>query len=142
MINFNFANSYKQLLLSPEAINDLEDFLGRNFNSPNNQVVNKCAQLYRELLYEMNQIVGGYYSSLTYITKYKWKVSLDSGCYFVLSIVCDSNYRNVLFVIENFFFPVPLNGIYSILSERKIRIKESQLRRIIKESIKRTLNII
>ena len=142
MISFNFANSYKELALTPEAINDLEDFLGRNFNSPRQEVVSRCAQLYRELIYEMNQIVGGYYSSLTYLTKHKWKVTLDSGCYFVVSIVCDNYYRNVLFVIENFFFPVPLSGVYSILKECKvIKLPESQLRAMIRESIKRVLSL-
>jgi hypothetical protein len=65
----------------------------------------------------------------------------ESNVYFTYNIVSDGT-KNVV-IIYDIFFPIPLKGIYSILKEsyKVIKINQTQLRKLIQESIKKVLNI-
>ena len=117
----NLSNTYKDIYLSEGAKSQLEELLN-GFEQGN-------LAFYSDIRVSLNRIAGGEYEGIKYIGDHTWKKDLEfgGGCYY-LSLICDSTYRKVAFYITRFEFDPST-------SNRKIVLKESTLRKIIRETI-------
>ena len=125
MEQIKLANNYKDVFLSPEAKSQLESLL--NPYEPGNLA------FYSDIKVSLNRIAGGDYEGITYVSSHTWTKQMEfgGGCYY-LSLICDSIYRKVAFYITRFEFDPSA-------SNRRIVLRESTLRKIIRESIIRIL---
>lgn len=125
MDRIELVNKYKDVYLSPEAKHQLEGLL--NPSEPGNLA------FYSDIKVILNRIAGGDYEGIAYFGGHTWKKQLEfgGGCYY-LSLICDSTYRNVAFYITKFEFDPST-------SKRRLVLKESILRKIIRESLIRVL---
>lgn len=133
-----FVNSIYEIWLSRSVDTNFERFLLRNFCS---NAFSECVVFYRLILNELCNASRGNFSTVSYVGSGVWRYDIVSiGGYFTFTIVTYMGKR-ALYIID-LDYPIPLVRPYSSLRENKIiTLKESQLRTIIRESIKRIMNI-
>lgn len=131
-----FVNSIYEIWLSKSVDTNFEKFLVRNFCS---NAFSECVAFYRLILNELCNASRGDFATVSYVGSGVWRYDITSiGGYFTFTIV---NYmgKRALFIID-LDYPIPLVSPYSSLRENKtIVLKESQLRNIIREAIKKVL---
>lgn len=142
-MNIQYNKSKYIIVLSKSAVSAFEEKMQINQMDGNKERFAIFSKLYSDINVQLSYISRGNFDDSIYISDGIWKCYIcDSGAYFTYSILIDDNNQNEI-VVHDFFFPMPLAGIYSILKEKRtIKVTEKQLRNIIKESIKRVLNII
>lgn len=121
MERVNLSNTYKDIYLSEGAKLQLEELL--------NGLEQGNLAFYSDIRVSLNRIAGGEYEGIKYVGNHTWRKDLEfgGGCYY-LSIICDPTYRKVAFYVTRFEFDPST-------SNRRIVLKESTLRRIIRESL-------
>lgn len=140
MRKLNYHDAAYEVIISSSADAEYKDFLTRNQMSKNPRVREVCAYLYANIERNFCYLSKGNFLGTPVSNKMKYIIE-ESNVYFTYNIVSDGT-KNVV-IIYDIFFPIPLKGIYSILKEsyKVIKINQTQLRKLIQESIKKVLNI-
>ena len=132
-----FVDSIYEIWLSKSVDTNFERFLLRNFCS---NAFSECVAFYRLILNELCNASRGNFSTVSYVGSGVWRYDITSiGGYFTFTIVTYME-KKALFIID-LDYPIPLVRPYSTLRENRIvTIKESKLRQIILETLRRVIH--
>lgn len=125
MVPERFRNTYKEVYISTQAQGKLQELL-------DNPTQGNVA-FYSDIRVSLNAIAGGNYEGIRYIGNNTWMKSFEFGggcCY--ITLICSRDYRKVAFYVTDFKFD-------ATTTNRPITITESQLRSIIRETLRRVL---
>ena len=113
-----FVNKYKKVVLSERALWNIETNI---FGATQH------LDVYRRIIYSLNRIAGGWYDGIQYVGKHTWKKDVDfADCTLYLTLVVSRDYQEVEFCVTSIVF-------------HSFTVTESQLRRIIREAIRKII---